>query len=512
MKVLLLNPRISTKLSTPQEKGPFSDIGENLGLGILSANLSKNNIENKIIDLCLDDIPTNMILDIITLEEYSLVGISIPSVLAMQSAMELYSQIKKSFPNIHITAGGHYASIDSEKILLKDAFDSIIIDDGEDTIVELSTNLNNGEKWKTIDGLIYRKSYREIVKNPPRAFKDVMDDIPFPSRSTLPLVLEKGGYASINTSKGCYGRCIFCSSASYLRSTQNYKWRYRSAHNIVEEIENLNSAYSVIDFIIIDDCFIGVHKHCRKRALEFADLLIKKELDLRYLIMCKPEEIDVETISQLRNSGLRAVSMGIESGDQNVLNRLNRATKTEQITHALQIFKENDIEVFIGLIPFDPESSLDEIVNTIEFLYNEGILNISLFRKRMMIMPGSLIESTLIQANRLDNKKRYQITDKRTETLASIIEKASAKFGGLLNNLLYVKKWERVLERDSKIQMKKKTILLIVEYMINKKSYQILKKALSIVNLENPEIIEDEVAFLEKEIEQLYGKVYNILK
>lgn len=512
MKVLLLNPRISTKLSTPQEKGPFSDIGENLGLGILSANLSKKNIDNKIIDLCLEDIPINMILDIISSGEYSLVGISIPSILAMQCALELYSQIKFFFPNIHITAGGHYASIDSEKILLKDVFDSIIIDDGEDTIVELFSNLHNGEKWKTINGLIYRKSYCEIVKNPPRAFNDTMDDIPFPNRSTLPLVLEKKGYASINTSKGCYGRCIFCSSASYLRSTQNYKWRYRSAHNIVEEVENLYSTYSVKDFIIIDDCFIGVHNHCRKRALEFADLLIKKKLDFRYLIMCKPEEIDVETISRLKNSGLRAVSMGVESGDQRVLNRLNRSTKTEQITHALQIFRENDIEIFIGLIPFDPESSLDEIINTIEFLHNEGILNISLFRKRMMIMPGSMIESKLIQANRLDNKKRYQITDKRAEALASIIEKASEKFGGLLNNLLYVKKWERALERDSKIQMEKKTILLIVEYMINKKSYEILKKALSIINLQDPEAIEAEVNILKKEIEQLYEKVYDILK
>ena len=473
MKVLLLNPSIITPISTPHEKGPFSDVGENLGLGVIAATLKKNNISYKLIDCCLESKSNEDILYHIQEEKYDLIGISVPSIAAYPKTKELIKLIKNIFPNLHIVIGGHYASIAYEFILKDSNVDTIIIDEGENIIVDLVKCIESSTDFENINNLAFIKD-EEVIRTSSDINKTNIYGAPAPERSTLSLVLKKGGYAALNTSKGCYGGCTFCSSASFIRSTQNRGWQAKSAQQVYSEIFELINVHNTNDFIIIDDCFLGIHKKCRSRALKIAELIIRNNLDVRYLIMCNPEEVCQETMLYLYNSGLGAVSIGIESGDENVLKRLGRNVSLEKISESLDILKSLDIEVFIGLIPFDPDSQLEEIRNTVNFLYRHSTLNISYFRKRLMIMPGTQIERRLKSEGRLLKSNKYNISDKRTEILVEILEESLKEYGAKLNNLLYVKKWNKAIDRDPLEYTKKEQILRKAENIINEKSFNIM--------------------------------------
>ncbi|MDR0604941.1 MAG: radical SAM protein [Bacteroidales bacterium] len=508
VRVLLINPPIITPMATPSEKGPFSDIGENLGLGILSSSLNRYNIPNDIIDFCLENKTLAEMYTIIEKGKYKIVGISMPSIAAFSKAIEIATYINGCFPAIHITCGGHYATIDYKRILLYKCFNSTILEDGEDTIVELAIRIH--ENWHNILGIAYSINDK-IIRNELRLYNEIMDSIPFPNRSKLPYVLAQGGFAALSTSRGCYGHCAFCSSASYANTFGSHTWRYRSAQNVIDEIKLLYNNYGVSDFIVIDDCFIGRQEIGKQRAIDIAQSIIQMNIDVRYLIMCKPEEVNEVIFTQLYKSGLMAVSVGIESGNQDVLNRLNRKTTIADCKYAISVLKRIGIQLFIGLIPFDPYSKFSEINDTIQFLYDLGELNISFFRKRMMIMPNSFFYKQLIKCNNLDQKGNYLIFNEDVEMLACVLESSSKEYGSLLNNLLYVIKWQICIERSEEMLSLLKIKIQKINQIVNFESYNILHDVIMSIKIENCDTNELIIATEEK-IRKLYFNILNIYK
>lgn len=472
MKVLLINPPIATPISTPQEKGPFSDIGENLGLGVIGSALKEKGIYYKIVDCCLMDISLKNIITIIEDECIDFIGISVPSLAAYPTAKEFALLFKSSFPNLHIILGGHYASIDYELILKNCPVDFIIVGDGEIIFPQLIKCIKENENLECIKNIVFLKNGK--VLKTPSGSKISVNKTVLPDRSTLPLVLEKGGFASLNTSKGCNGGCIFCSTVSYSKSAGYAMWSGKSPIVVYNEILDLVNNHNTNNFIIIDDCFLGVNKGSRSRSIKIAKLISENRIDVRYLIMCNPEEIASDVLALLHKSGLRAVSIGIESGDDSALKRLGRKMDVDKISGALNILKTMDIEMFLGIIPFDPESTIGEIENTISFLYNHSILNISSFRKRLMIMPGTQIEMQLRKENRLLKSGGYTISDHKTNMLVNVLEEALKPLGAQLNNLFYVKKWDKAIERDTQKYSQKTRVLREADTIINEESFQIL--------------------------------------
>lgn len=507
MDILLLNPPISAKLASPKVKGPFSDVGENLGLCYIASSIRERGYTAEIFDAYLMEMEVDKVVGEILLRNPKMLAVSIPSIMALKNASAITAKIREANKEIYIAVGGHYATICHEMVIRSTKADALILSEGERIMVNLYETLTGGGSLEDVAGIVYEENGM-VKRNPGDGLIDDLDSLPFPSRELLPAVLETGGFASVLTSRGCYGKCTFCSSADFLGKAHRGKyWRPRSSRNVVDEIELLHREYGVGNLVMIDDSFIGSLKAGGERAVNIAEEIIRRGLKLHYLIMCKPEEVDRVIFSALKKSGLAAVSIGIESGTQSGLDRMNRNCTVGMCREALSILRELDLEVFIGLIPFDPDTTVEELEETIEFLYSLGELNVSLFRKRMMCLPGSGIERSMLEQNRLENGK-YTISDGAAEQVCRIMEAAGKNWGNQLNCYLYNSLWRIAISDWT--EEKYGEIRRQAREEVNEKSREILKGVIDSVmgGREESAILER----AEREMENLYRKVSGLLQ
>ena len=90
-------------------------------------------------------------------------------------------------------------------------------------------------------------------------------------------------------------------------------------------MEYLTTHYDVKIISFIDDNFIN-KVDGKKRAVEIANEIDKRGLSIYFNISLRPDCVDEDTLKILKNVGLKHVSIGIESGNNKILERFNKST------------------------------------------------------------------------------------------------------------------------------------------------------------------------------------------
>jgi len=218
--------------------------------------------------------------------------------------------------------------------------DYILTGDGERRAVRLVETLMNSfseSDLLRLDGVGSRKFY-----NMPVDETNDLDNLPFPAWDLFPienywsLRFAHGPqttrrYLPLLTSRGCPYRCKFCVAPA----TSNQKWRSRSAHNVVDEIEYSINKYQVCEFHIEDiDPTVSDH---RIRAI--CDEILKRRLNIIWKIAAgtKVETIrNEETINLMAKAGCRYISVSPETGSPRLLKLMN---KPFDLNHAVRLIK-----------------------------------------------------------------------------------------------------------------------------------------------------------------------------
>ncbi len=221
--------------------------------------------------------------------------------------------IRSFFPETKIFIGGVHATVMHEEVTKQPFFDKICIGEGELVILNMINDVQN-------------KSTKKIYKAD--KFIENLDTIIFPNRSLIEgahggsIFLDKEtGNENIITSRGCPFACAFCASKSIWKQ----KVRYRSIFNIVSEINYIISKYGTKVFRIADDNITSNPKRC----LEFCEAITHLNIEWRCSI--RAESITEEVAQALYKAGCREISPGIESGDQRVLDYLNKRTTLKKM-------------------------------------------------------------------------------------------------------------------------------------------------------------------------------------
>lgn len=231
--------------------------------------------------------------------------------------IEYAKWIKAFYPNKLIFIGGSHATAMWEDISKNNLFDAIGVGEGEAIILDMVKDVERG-KLKSLyfsNGLI----------------KDI-DTIPLPDRSLIEGVYGKniflnrntyrsGGAENITTSRGCSFNCAFCAS----HSMWNRRIRYRSTENIVAEIEGIINSTGTRQFTICDDNFTLNRKKCIKLCNAI------KELDIVWRCLVRADSLDSEICEALVVAGCKEIWAGIESGDQRLLDFLDKRINAEKM-------------------------------------------------------------------------------------------------------------------------------------------------------------------------------------
>lgn len=337
------------------------------------------------------------------IEEYNpnMVGFSLMSI-NKKHAAEFGRKIKARFPSIHICCGGPVATFGGERLMSSedgDYIDSIVVGEGEETILELVEVLKKGDLPEGVLGVCYRDG-DNIIANPRRQPVHDLDALPFPARDQFEMAGGNLEYIRISTSRGCTSKCTFCSAPNVSnRYTSGMKvWRGRSAKSVVEEIKYLVEKYKFYTFDFVDSTFEDPGKIGKQRIREIAQGIIDSGLEIYYnccMQACNWHDEDRELISLLAKSGLEKVLVGIESGSDIGLQHWQKRSNVEDNRRVIRLLREQNIYVSFGFIMFHPHSTLQEIRENVEFLRENLGHNLRRFGTRLEVYPGTQIESIL---------------------------------------------------------------------------------------------------------------------
>lgn len=289
--------------------------------------------------------------------------------------MECASWVREHLPDMGIFIGGPHATALPEAVLASGLFDSIGIGEGEKIIVDMVNDFKHRR---------LRQFYQAAD------FISDVDSIPFPNRRLIEGEYGEGLFAfnqhyignrseSIVTSRGCPSNCAFCAS----KSIWQCGIRYRSPRNVVDEIQQIISDTGVKEFGIWDDT-LTVNK---RRCIELCGMLA--DLSIAWKCLARAASLDTDLCKALAAAGCKEVGVGLESGDQRVLNFLDKKANLDEMATGCDNANKAGLKVrglFMTGTPGEREDSPELTIQYINKL-NLSIVSLSTFTP----LPGSPI-------------------------------------------------------------------------------------------------------------------------
>jgi len=196
-------------------------------------------------------------------------------------------------------------------------------------------------------------------------FVQDLDALPFPKwdqfeirKFRYQIITGKGITLPMLGSRGCPYTCNYC---PYL---VNSCYRVRSAESIVDEIRYLSAKYNIRG-ISFRDPNLTFNK---KRAHEFADLLLRYNLDVRWSMEARTDRLDPELLELLYRAGLRSIEVGVESANQQTLrsNKRKAIPRTQQ-ERIIECCHKLGIRVIANYTLGLPNDTVDGIQDTIRY-------------------------------------------------------------------------------------------------------------------------------------------------
>ncbi len=402
-------PVILLEHQRPEDPENFQDVvnaplSANLTTPYISAVLKSQQIPVETLDANLLDLSVDDTLEELAKRQPKLLGVhTIYLWDKTAEVFEMLSRLSKILPDTHINLFGFYPTFSYEKILQQFPFiDSVTMGEPEYTFLELSKAISDNTlnpNLSAIDSLAFgpkdaSNGHKIIINKQRPLISDLnlnidLDGLPFPDRGDLEQRKKRKVATFVLGSRGCYNHCTFCYINPYYAnrthaangtdaqdSTSTSTWRGRSAENIFLEIQELYTGHGIRYIYFADANFFGPGRQGQHRALRLADLIIKNNLDIRFGLECRANDVEAkeESLSRLVQAGLREVFLGLESGSQRVLDRFKKGLTTETNERAINLLRRYGIEPSLGFIMFHPDAHLSDIRKNFEFLKQTRLL------------------------------------------------------------------------------------------------------------------------------------------
>lgn len=332
-KVLLIHPQGANWLPGEKNITRVVNIMPPLGLLSLSAWLEKHGHITQVYDCFANPGFDEKLFGIANQEKPDFICFS-TTTSSFLDGIRLASKIKTIVPTTVIVFGGVHISALREQLLIDyPIIDFGVVGEGEETLQELVEANGNHE---LVRGLIFRKE-GQIQFNGFREKQIDMDSLPFPAykklegfpdRYRLPIFsYPKAPNTTVITSRGCPYTCSYC-DRSVFRNT----YRYNSPEYMVKYLQHLQHNFNIKHVNIYDDTFT-LH---RNRVIKFCKLKIESGIKMTFNCAARTEQLDSELLAILKKAGCWMISIGIETGDPELLMRHRSYTSTVTLQNPLE--------------------------------------------------------------------------------------------------------------------------------------------------------------------------------
>jgi radical SAM superfamily enzyme YgiQ (UPF0313 family) len=303
--------------------------------------------------------------------------------------IHLGNLIKKEFPQIMIVAGGVHATIEPDSLLSEPYIDYILRGECEEAFLEFCNVFDKNPKKL---GKI-----KNVNHNPLRPFLK-MEDIKLPNYNLINP--RDYGQFFISTSRGCPGKCSFCFNIDMWGDHGNSCVRIYSLEKVKQLLIEVIEKQKVREFTIADENFVTFKKRC----IEICRFLKEKyNGKINFNIFARADFFDDKVAAALKEAGCHSVQFGTESGNQRVLNFLNKNITVEKQAEAYKICRRHGLfsnpSFMIGI----PTETTEEMNDTIRFIkiYKPDVVGLGIFNP----LPGSAIFNELVKAKKIKKPK-----------------------------------------------------------------------------------------------------------
>ncbi len=368
-KILLVHPLGYGEKEAGQDISRTANIMPPLGLCSISAYLAKQDFESEIVDFNAWPDSIERMRSILAYDLPAYVGFSCTTS-SFLDGIRLAQFAKSVLPEVNVIFGGVHVSFLGREMMQKHGvIDYVVVGEGEETLAMLMKHKGDA---KNITGLIYRdQAIDKMVATGRRPQTLDLDQLPYPAyeklkgypeRYSLPIFnYPRAPSTSAISSRGCPYSCSYCDRSVFQKS-----YRFNSAGYVYNHMRHLNQRFGIRHINFYDDQFT----FNQKRIQELTDMLSENPLGMTFNCAVRAEHVNPDLLKRLKIAGCWMISLGIETGDQNLLHSLNRKVNLNKLAQRVRLIKDAGIRVKGLLMMGLPGETEESIQKTREFLFS----------------------------------------------------------------------------------------------------------------------------------------------
>ena len=397
-KILLVHPLGYRADAAKRDISRIANIMPPLGLASIAAYLEQHGFAADIVDCYARPDSDRAIRDYLLEQRPAFIGLSCTTS-SFLDGIRIATMARGLLPGVRTVFGGPHVSALKEGLFPGyPAMDFAVIGEGEETMRQLL--LKGCDDPASVKGIIYRAGGEAVFTGYPEQAL-VLDELPFPayeklagfpSSYMLPIFnYPKTPNTSCISSRGCPYACSYCDRSVFRRS-----FRYNSAEYLYEHLRYLRERFGIRHINFYDDQFT----FNRQRVEDFTALMTERPLGMTFNCAVRAEHIDRPLVDRMRNAGCWMMSLGIETGDAELLAQHRQNPDLAMRSEKIRMIKDAGIRtkglLMIGL-PGETEQSIRK---SMDYVFSLPIDDFNL--AKFTPFPGSPIYDNIRELGEFD--------------------------------------------------------------------------------------------------------------
>lgn len=204
---------------------------------------------------------------------------------------------------------------------------------------------------------------------------------------------EYGGALNIQTKRGCYFECVFCSYPLI----EGSKVRMRTAQAVVDEIQSVREECGIRHWFFVDNIFNMPIRHAKNICEEIA----ARQLDIEWSGYLNPKFIDDELCDLMARSGCKAIEFGTDSGSATMIANLKKEFDPDDLRHASALCRRRHLKFCHSLIFGGPGETRQTVTETLE-LMDELQPTAVIAMTGIRVLPGTAMVEIALRDGQID--------------------------------------------------------------------------------------------------------------
>ncbi len=387
-KILLVHPLGYKSDKASKDISRIVNITPPLGIASICAYLLQRQINCDIIDCYAHPDADTKIVKYLETDKPDFIGFSC-STSTFHDGVRLAQIAKSKISDIKVVFGGAHVSALKESIIEKfEHIDYVVAGEGEQTLTELIKA--DHSDIPQIENIVFRDISGKALFTGYRKKLLDLDSLPFPAYEKLEGYPKKYKLPIFNyprtpnssciSSRGCPYSCSYCDRSVFKRS-----FRYNSAQYLYEHFKYLNKHFGIKHVNFYDDQFT----FNKKRVIQFCDLMVAGNLKMSFNCAARAEHLDLELVFAMKAAGCWMISLGIETGDENLLAQHRQNADLQMLKEKIILIKKAKIRVKALLMMGLPGETRESILKSKKYVYSLPIDDFNL--AKFTPFPGSPI-------------------------------------------------------------------------------------------------------------------------